>query len=209
VAPVKKTRRPRSDGIENRVRLLDAAFAIMSRDGAKAVTMTAVAEAAGLTRVAAYRHFASSKHLLDALKERLVEEVVDVKTSSHYASFTQALAGLAEQDVGALRNFILEALMSGGKKNKTLNNIVKRFKQYRKDGKLQPGVDPVAAAMLMVSATYLGAVLNVSRAKTTAERHVFSQQFDRALRMLLYKGLVTQIPEADQKILDELSAQGG
>jgi AcrR family transcriptional regulator len=54
-----------------RVALLEAARAILERDGAEALTMTSVAEAAGVTRRAAYLHFGSRGALVGALFDHL------------------------------------------------------------------------------------------------------------------------------------------
>jgi AcrR family transcriptional regulator len=54
-----------------RVALLAAARAILERDGAEALTMTSVAEAAGVTRRTAYLHFGSRGALVGALFDHL------------------------------------------------------------------------------------------------------------------------------------------
>lgn len=54
-----------------RAALLDAAQAILEAEGFEALTMTAVAERAGVTRPAAYMHFASRADLVSALFDHI------------------------------------------------------------------------------------------------------------------------------------------
>lgn len=68
-------RGPRRDALENRERVLAAAVAIMIRGG-KDVTMTAIAEAAGVGIATLYRRFPTREALLDALTERSFSLVV-------------------------------------------------------------------------------------------------------------------------------------
>jgi AcrR family transcriptional regulator len=53
-----------------REHLLDAAKAVVARDGFHAVSIEAVARAAGITRPIVYRHFSDLEELLDALVDR-------------------------------------------------------------------------------------------------------------------------------------------
>ena len=53
-----------------RERLLDAAVAVVRRDGAQALTLDAVAAEAGVSKGGLLYHFRSKRDLLDALVER-------------------------------------------------------------------------------------------------------------------------------------------
>jgi AcrR family transcriptional regulator len=61
---------PRMTGSERREQLLDATKAIVVADGFHAVSIEAVARAAGITRPIVYGHFADLGGLLEALVER-------------------------------------------------------------------------------------------------------------------------------------------
>jgi AcrR family transcriptional regulator len=57
-------------GAERREQLLDAAKSIVDEEGFHAVSIEAVARAAGITRPVVYTHFGDLEHLLEALVER-------------------------------------------------------------------------------------------------------------------------------------------
>src|SRR5436190_23400676 len=67
--PHPAARRPRRDALRNRERLLDAATALVRRDGEK-VPMAQIAEHAGVGVGTVYRHFRSREDLLGALVYR-------------------------------------------------------------------------------------------------------------------------------------------
>lgn len=63
-----------------RAAILDAAWRLLEEHGPEGATMTAVAQAAGVTRKGLYLHFASRAELLSALRGH-VDEVLDLEGS--------------------------------------------------------------------------------------------------------------------------------
>ena len=59
---------------DTRARLLEAAGAVIRRDGAQALTLDAVAAEAGVSKGGLLYHFASKRELLDAMLEGWLEE---------------------------------------------------------------------------------------------------------------------------------------
>ena len=57
-----------------RARLLDAAVAVVRRDGAQALTLDAVAAEAGVSKGGVLYHFASKRALIDGLLERWLDD---------------------------------------------------------------------------------------------------------------------------------------
>jgi AcrR family transcriptional regulator len=184
------TRQPRSDGLANRAKLVQAALDLMGTHGVKSVTLTAVAKAAGITRAAAYGHFKSREELLAETKRLLSEDVIQGRIGDRYLSYADELASLASQDLSLLKSFVADLLQSGGRDNATLNVIIKRIKRYKKEGALKPGLDPVCTAMVTAAASYLGAILTVSRAKNDAERHQLARKFAFTIDSMFFRGLV-------------------
>ncbi|MFD8481546.1 TetR/AcrR family transcriptional regulator [Kitasatospora sp. NPDC059673] len=68
--PAKRPYAPRMAPAERREQLLDAALEIINCDGVAAVSVDAVAKAAGVTRPVVYGQFTDADHLLRALLER-------------------------------------------------------------------------------------------------------------------------------------------
>ena len=91
----RRLRAERSDGVENRQRILAAATAAVIRDGLK-VPLTTVASAAGVGIGTLYRHFPSRAALLDGLVVQSLLLVVDA---------IRAAAGEADTAIEAVRGY--------------------------------------------------------------------------------------------------------
>jgi AcrR family transcriptional regulator len=101
VRPVRRRlRAERSDGVENRQRILAAATAAVIRDGLK-VPLAAVASAAGVGIGTLYRHFPSRAALLDGLVVQSLRLVVDDLRSA---------AGEADTAIEAVRGYFYRVI---------------------------------------------------------------------------------------------------
>jgi AcrR family transcriptional regulator len=76
-APEKASRRPRTDSLRNRERLLDAARVVFSTGGPDA-SLEAVARTAGVGIATLYRHFPTREALFQAVYRREVDQLVDL-----------------------------------------------------------------------------------------------------------------------------------
>ena len=74
---VKSTRKPRTDAVRNRERVLEAAKAVFSAGGAKA-SLESVARAAGVGIGTLYRHFPTREALFEAVYRREVQHLADL-----------------------------------------------------------------------------------------------------------------------------------
>lgn len=77
--PEKASRRPRTDSVRNRDRLLDAARVVFSTGGPDA-SLEAVARTAGVGIATLYRHFPTREALFQAVYRREVDQLVDLAT---------------------------------------------------------------------------------------------------------------------------------
>ena len=80
---------------DTRKRLLDAAAAVVRRDGAQALTLDAVAAEAGVSKGGLLYHFKSKRELLDAMLEGWLEEFaaeIDAAAGGRRASRTATSA---------------------------------------------------------------------------------------------------------------------
>src|SRR5580698_7548195 len=73
----KTTRRPRTDAVRNRVRVLEAAKAVFSAGGPDA-SLEAVAREAGVGIGTLYRHFPTREALFEAVYRREVQQLADL-----------------------------------------------------------------------------------------------------------------------------------
>ncbi len=73
--PVRSPRRRAPRNTLNPDRILDAAIALLDRDGAEAFTMRALAERLGVGTMAVYSHFRGKDEISDAVAQRLLDSV--------------------------------------------------------------------------------------------------------------------------------------
>jgi AcrR family transcriptional regulator len=73
--PVRSPRRRAPRNSLNADRILDAAIALLDRDGAEAFTMRALAEQLGVGTMAVYSHFRGKDEIGDAVAQRLLDTV--------------------------------------------------------------------------------------------------------------------------------------
>ncbi len=74
---------PRKPDAKLENRIVDAAYSLWSKRGAKALTMRAVARAAGTTTPTMYQRFDDKSDLLDLLRERALKNLVAVLQPAH------------------------------------------------------------------------------------------------------------------------------
>ena len=75
--PPRRPRRPRSDALRNRARVLDAARSVFNSGGPEA-SLEAVARRAGVGIGTLYRHFPTREALFEAVYRREVEQLVEL-----------------------------------------------------------------------------------------------------------------------------------
>jgi AcrR family transcriptional regulator len=75
--PAEQTRKPRSDALRNRERVLEAAKAVFSAGGPDA-SLEAVAKTAGVGIGTLYRHFPTREALFEAVYRREVQQLADL-----------------------------------------------------------------------------------------------------------------------------------
>jgi AcrR family transcriptional regulator len=88
---------PRSHDVASRrpltqERILDAAIALIERDGPEALSMRRLGAALGVEGMAIYHHFAGREDLLGAIAERLLEPLDDLEQRSDWREDCHAFA---------------------------------------------------------------------------------------------------------------------
>jgi AcrR family transcriptional regulator len=74
---------PRKPDAKLENRIIDAAYTLWSKRGEKALTMRAVARAAGTTTPTMYQRFDDKSDLLDLLRDRALKNLVEVLQPAH------------------------------------------------------------------------------------------------------------------------------
>lgn len=123
-------------------RILDAALAILSEEGADAVTMRRVAAEAGVTAMATYKHYANREALLSAVADAGFRRMAETRSErSRAVGFEERIEGLLDDFLDfALGNPHLYAFMNTERRERA-----RRFPDDFRQGE-SPTFTPVVRA---------------------------------------------------------------
>jgi len=92
---------------ERRRDLLDAAVRVFADKGVAGATVSDIAKAAGVAKGTFYLYFSSKEHLLGALKERFVDEMMEHATSLYDQVGREDWWALVDRTVESFVDFVL------------------------------------------------------------------------------------------------------
>jgi AcrR family transcriptional regulator len=131
---------------DTRAKLLDAASTVIRRDGAQALTLDAVAAAAGVSKGGLLYHFRSKRELLDGLVARWLDEFqadIDAAPGNFVAGYVRASDGAAAEEAGLLAALVADP--------QVLAVVRERYAKWQ-DLIAAWGGDPVAATIARLAA---------------------------------------------------------
>jgi AcrR family transcriptional regulator len=196
--PLKKRTR---DPSATRHAILEASSSLFAQQGADSVSVSAVANLAGLNRGTAYQHFPSREELIAAtiewvsmrmfravygdpqtIGERRVEEV-DVPETMH------RLSVFAMENAELCRSWLLQILAS---ENPAADPFWREFQgsleRFAQTELAQDNIDSEAMSVLVLSGVFLWPVWVRSHAKTDEERRRLANRMTRELLRLCLFG---------------------
>lgn len=133
---------PRGD---TRARLLDAASAVIRRDGPQALTLDAVAAQAGVSKGGLLYHFKSKRELLDGLVTRWLDEFqadIDAAPGNFVARYVRASDGAKAEEAGLLAALVADP--------QVLTTVRERYAGWQ--DAVASGDDPVGATIARLAA---------------------------------------------------------
>jgi AcrR family transcriptional regulator len=213
--------RRRRDPDGTRSAILDAAQSILAQDGAEALSVSRVANLAGVNRGTAYQHFLAKEDLIEATMERvshqLLEAVFEETEDNAYpgddgldadlqhlpdvikrmAGFTMRMAEFTVENPDISRIWLFDVL---SKKDPKEDVFYKRFLQaierLASSDVSEPDIDTEALAVLMLSGFFLWPVWVDAHAKTKKMRLQMAQRFgNEVLRLTLHGFLAAKSRE--------------
>jgi AcrR family transcriptional regulator len=96
---------------DTRGKLLDAASAVIRRDGPQALTLDAVAAQAGVSKGGLLYHFASKRELLDALVDRWLDDCardIEAEPGNFAERYVRASDGAKAEEQGLLAALVAD-----------------------------------------------------------------------------------------------------
>lgn len=214
----KPRERRRRDPEGTRTAILDAAQSVLAQDGAEALSVSRVANLAGVNRGTAYQHFLAKEDLIEATMDRVshqlleavfeesdIEDIdkpfeVDLEPDLQHlpdvikrmAGFTMRMAEYTVDNPELSRVWLFDVL---SKKNPKEDVFYKRFLQaidlLAGSDVSEPDIDIEALAVLMLSGFFLWPVWVDSHAKTKKMRKQMAQRFGNEVLRLTLNGFLS------------------
>jgi AcrR family transcriptional regulator len=132
---------------DTRALLLDAAIAVIRRDGAQAVTLEAVAAEAGVSKGGLLYHFKTKRELLDALVARWLEEFdADIRARGGFMPGYVRASDLGDEQRGPELG-LLAALIA---EPETLAAVRERYARWQAE--VVATGDPVESTLVRLAA---------------------------------------------------------
>ncbi len=180
----------RRDPESTRLAILNAAQICLARDGAEGVSVSSVAKLAGVNRGTAYQHFQSKEALIQATLERVSLELIEAVfvVGEHVDAFVEdklnisaiakgmmvfnlRLAEFTVENPDMSRIWLFDLL---SRDNPEQDPFYKRFleglRAFVRNDMCEPGVDPEALAVTILSGYFMWPIWVTSHAKTKKER---------------------------------------
>jgi len=156
-----------------RAKLLDAASAVIRRDGAQPLTLDAVAAEAGVSKGGLLYHFASKRELLDALVDRWLDEFQrDIDAGEDFMRGYVRASGVMVDDFGLLAALVADP--------QTLAAVRDRYAAWQ-DRVVTEGGDPVEAtiARLAADGLWLADLLGLAPPRGELREQVLARLLER------------------------------
>ena len=209
----KSQRRPQ-DPERTRIAILEAAGALLARDGPEGLSVSQVAQLAKVNRGTAYQHFQTREQLLAAttawVSERLRQAVFGEDTStdpSMEPGGPQHVAGrmaeFAMENPELGRVWLFEVLSSSRPASDQFwNDYRAHFERFAQSDMAQPDIDAEVHSVMMLISTFLWPVFGRAHARTAKERQQMAKRYSHEmLRLSLYGTMRPEkFPELDAKM---------
>jgi AcrR family transcriptional regulator len=156
---------------DTREKLLDAAGAVIRRDGPQALTLEAVAARAGVSKGGLLYHFAAKRELLDALVARWLDEFdrdIDAEQGNFAERYVRASDGAKAEEAGMLAALVADP--------QVLAAVRERHAGWQ-DRVAMEGSDPVDAtvARLAADGLWLADLLGIAPPEGDLRRRVLAR----------------------------------
>jgi AcrR family transcriptional regulator len=197
-----KKRAPKKrDPQRTREAILEAAREVLAQDGKEGLSVSQVAQRAGVNRGTAYQHFQTREQLIEATAAWVSSELyravfgnpVVVEQGQEMETIVEAvnhhLATFAMENPALGRVWLFEVLSSKRPANDRFwRQYESTFEQFAKTELAQPGIDVEVLSVLFLAGHFIWPVWARAHARSTKERHEMAERFHRELLRLTLHG---------------------
>ena len=208
----KKPARRKRDPDGTREKILEAAGKILAKDGREGLSVSQVAQLAGVNRGTAYQHFQTREQLVEAttswVSDQLTQAVfgkpdLGSDSSADARDVAEHLINFAMENPELGRAWLFEVLTSERPSNDRFWKQYKtRFEQFAQSDAAQPGIDTEVHSVLTLLGAFLWPVWARAHARTAKERQEMSKRYsDEVLRLSLHGTMRPEMfPELDARL---------
>lgn len=194
------TPKRRRDPEKTREAILRVAGQLLAKDGPEGLSVSQVAQLAGVNRGTAYHHFQTRDQLVNAttqwVSDRLCKEVFGTSDPAAVPeekldpqTVIEKLAGFAMEYPEFGRVWLFEVLSSSQPAHDPFWNIYKsHMDRFVQSEYAEPDVDDEVHAVLMLVGVFLWPVWARAHAKNEAERNDMAKRYSREIMRLSLNG---------------------
>lgn len=196
--PVSKTKKAKRDPLRTREAILEVAGKLVAKDGLEALSVSQVAQLAGVNRGTAYHHFPTREELLSTTKswvsEKLCREVFgEVDENGNRLSprspsdVMESLANFAMENPEFCRVWLYDVLSASQPAKDPFWSLYRsHIDSFVASDFAQPGIDGEVHAVLMLVGVFLWPVWARTHSDSAAGRKKMAKRFsDEVMRLLL------------------------
>ncbi len=206
-------RRSKRDPDGTRTAILQAAGKLLAQDGPEGLSVSQVAQLAGVNRGTAYQHFPSRELLLEAttawVSGQLRQAVFgEQETDESFGrmdpmNITERMAMFAMENPELGRVWLFEVLSSNRPTNDPFwTEFRSLLERFTKSDMAQPGIDAEVHAVIMLIGTFLWPVFARAHARTAKERQQMAKRFSNEMLRLSLHGTMRaeKFPDLNAKL---------
>ena len=196
-----------------RAAILEAAGKLLAKDGPEGLSVSQVAQLAGVNRGTAYQHFPTREQLLEATTEWVSERMrtavfggldfnnVKQVDPQHVA---QQMAEFAMENPELGRVWLFEVMSSTKPSGDPFWNLYRtQFEKFSKSEMAQPGIDAEVHSVIMLIGAFLWPIFTRSHMRSAKERTEMARRFSKEMLRLSMFGTMRpeKFPELAAQIL--------
>ncbi len=209
----KAASRRRQDPERTRATILEAACAVLAKDGPEGLSVSQVAQLAGVNRGTAYQHFQTREQLLEAttawVSEKLRREVFGEAALEGQATLgdaqgvAQRMAAFAMENPALGRVWLFELLSaSSPTADPFWNQFKTELEKFAQSDQAQPDIDVEVHAVMMLIGTLLWPVFMRADSRKAKDRKQLVERFSSEMLRLSLQGTMRpeKFPELDARL---------
>lgn len=209
----KKMQRRKRNPDGTRTAILEAAGKLLAKDGPEGLSVSQVAQLAGVNRGTAYQHFPTREQLLEAttswVSDRLRSAVfgdeppAEDVTQIDPQNVAERMVAFAMENPELGRVWLFEVLSSSRPTSDPFwNQYRSQFEKFAQTDMAQPGIDVEVHAVIMLIGTFLWPVFARAHARTAKERQQLAKRYSNEMLRLSLHGTMRpeKFPDLDSRV---------